>query len=119
LLLGSIFSSIQAETPGFLAGKPTGAIVIAGSTASNESSQITGANVGSNNATKRSLYTLDDHVFYSHSQHQIQAGAWLQALQSNDNPAQNQFGTFGTFCLCCRSRLGAILFLVLFLGMCH
>ena len=92
--LGSIPSSIQAETPGFLAGKPTGAIVIAGSTASNGSSQITGAgaNVGSNNATTRNLYTLDDHVFYSHSRHQIQAGIWLQALQSNDNLAQNQFG---------------------------
>ena len=92
--LGSIPSSIQAETPGFLAGKPTGAIVIAGSTASNGSSQITGAgaNVGSNNATARNLYTLDDHVFYSHSHHQIQAGVWLQALQSNDNLAQNQYG---------------------------
>jgi hypothetical protein len=92
--LGDIPSSIQAETPGFLAGKPTGAIVIAGSTASNGSSQITGAgaNVGSNNATSRNLYTLDDHVFYSHSHHQFEAGIWLQALQSNDNLAQNQYG---------------------------
>jgi hypothetical protein len=92
--LGSIPSSIQAETPGFLAGKPTGAIVIAGSTASNGSSQITGAgaNVGSNNATARNLYTLDDHVFYSHSHHQFQAGVWLHALQSNDDLAQNQYG---------------------------
>ena len=92
--LGSIPASIQADTPGFLAGKPTGAIVIAGSTASNGSSQITGAgaNVGSNNATTRNLYTLDDHVFYSHSHHQIQAGVWLQMLQSNDNLAQNQYG---------------------------
>jgi hypothetical protein len=92
--LGSIPSSIQADTPGFLAGKPTGAIVIAGSTASNGSSQITGAgaNVGSNNATARNLYTLDDHVFYSRSRHQIEAGVWLQSLQSNDNLAQNQYG---------------------------
>jgi hypothetical protein len=92
--LGSIPSSIQADTPGFLAGKPTGAIVIAGSTASNGSSQITGAgaNVGSNNATARNLYTFDDHVFYSRSHHQIEAGVWLQSLQSNDNLAQNQYG---------------------------
>jgi hypothetical protein len=92
--LGSIPDSIQAETPGFIAGKPTGAIVIAGSTASNGSSQITGAgaNVGSNNATSRNLYTLDDHVFYSRGHHQLEAGVWLQHLQSNDNLAQNQYG---------------------------
>jgi hypothetical protein len=92
--LGNIPSSIQADTPGFLAGKPTGAVVIAGSTASNGSSQITGAgaNVGSNNATTRNLYTVDDHVFYSRSRHQIEAGVWLQSLQSNDNLAQNQYG---------------------------
>ena len=92
--LGSIPASIQVNTPGFIAGKPTGAIVIAGSTASNGSSQITGAgaNVGSNNATSRNLYTLDDHVFYSRSHHQIEAGVWLQSLRSNDNLAQNQYG---------------------------
>ncbi|MBB5343451.1 TonB-dependent receptor [Tunturibacter empetritectus] len=92
--LGNIPSSIQTDTPGFLAGKPTGAIVIAGSTASNGSSQITGAgaNVGSNNATARNLYTFDDHVFYSRSRHQIEVGLWLQSLQSNDNLAQNQYG---------------------------
>jgi hypothetical protein len=92
--LGSIPADIQANTPGFIAGKPTGAIVIAGSTASNGSSQITGAgvNVGSNNAMTRNLYTLDDHVFYSSGHHQVEAGAWLQHLQSNDNLAQNQYG---------------------------
>jgi hypothetical protein len=92
--IGSIPSSIQENTPGFLGGKPTGAIVIAGSTASNGSSQITGAgaNVGSNNATARNLYSLDDHVFYSRSHHQLEAGGWLQSVQSNDDLAQNQFG---------------------------
>jgi hypothetical protein len=94
LFLGSVPPSIQADTPGFIAGKPTGAIVIAGSTASNGSSQITGAgvNVGSNNATTRNLYTVDDHVFYSLGHHQVEAGVWLQQLQSNDNLAQNQYG---------------------------
>jgi Carboxypeptidase regulatory-like domain len=92
--LGSIPADIQANTAGFIADKPTGAIVIAGSTASNGSSQITGAgaNVGSNNATTRNLYTLDDHVFYSRGHHQIEGGVWLQHLQSNDNLAQNQYG---------------------------
>jgi hypothetical protein len=92
--LGSVPADVQADVPGFIAGKPTGAIVIAGSTASNGSSQITGAgaNVGSNNATTRNLYTLDDHIFYSRGQHQIEAGGWVQQVQSNDNLAQNQFG---------------------------
>jgi hypothetical protein len=94
LFLGSVPASVQANTPGFIPGKPTGAIVIAGSTASNGSSQITGAgaNVGANNATARNLYTFDDHIFYARSHHQIEAGVWLQQLQSNDNLAQNQFG---------------------------
>jgi hypothetical protein len=92
--LGSVPATVQAETPGFIPGKPTGAIVIAGSTASNGSSQITGAggNVGSNNAIARNLYTIDDHIFYSRSKHQIEAGGWLQGLRSNDNLAQNQYG---------------------------
>ena len=83
-----------ANVPGWVAGKPVGAIVIAGSTASNGSSQITGAgaNVGSNNATTRNLFTFDDHIFWTHGRHQIEAGGWLQRLQSNDNLAQNQFG---------------------------
>jgi Carboxypeptidase regulatory-like domain len=86
--------STPTDTPGFVPDKPVGAIVIAGSTASNGSSQITGAgaNVGSNNATSRNLYTFDDHIFYSRGRHQIEAGGWLQWLQSNDNLAQNQYG---------------------------
>ncbi len=86
--------STTVAAPGFVLGKPVGAIVIAGSTASNGSSQITqaGANVGSNNATTRNLYTLDDHIFYTRGKHQLEVGGWLQWLQSNDNLAQNQFG---------------------------
>ncbi|WP_263365068.1 TonB-dependent receptor [Edaphobacter bradus] len=88
--LGSTPVSVQ----GWVAGKPIGAIVIAGSTASNGSSQITGAggNVGSNNATTRNLFTFDDHIFWTKGRHQIEAGGWIQRLQSNDNLAQNQFG---------------------------
>ena len=92
--VGSVPADVQAHTPSFVAGKPTGAIVIAGSTASNGSSQITGAgaNVGSNNAVSRTLYTIDDHIFYTRGKHQIEAGVWLQRLQSADNLAQNQYG---------------------------
>jgi hypothetical protein len=84
----------SATVPGWVAGKPVGAIVIAGSTASNGSSQITGAgaNVGSNNATTRNLFTFDDHIYYTRGRHQIEAGGWIQRLQSNDNLAQNQYG---------------------------
>lgn len=91
--LGSVPSQLAA-TPGFIPGKPVGAIVIAGSTASNGSSQITGAgaNVGSNNAVARNLLTFDDHIFYSRGRHQFEVGGWVQRLQSNDNLAQNQYG---------------------------
>ncbi len=87
-------SSAGSTAPGFVVGKPVGAIVIAGSTASNGSSQITGAgaNVGSNNATTRNLLTFDDHIFYEQGRQQLEAGGWIQRLQSNDNLAQNQFG---------------------------
>ncbi|MBS1799584.1 MAG: carboxypeptidase regulatory-like domain-containing protein [Acidobacteria bacterium] len=92
--LGSSSPLNGAAVPGWVAGKPVGAIVIAGSTASNGSSQITGAgaNVGSNNSTTRNLFTFDDHIFWTRGRHQVEAGGWVQRLQSNDNLAQNQFG---------------------------
>ena len=92
--LGSLPADIQSVTSTFVPGKHTGAVVIAGSTASNGSSQITaaGANVGSNNAITRNLFTFDDHVFWTIGHHQLEIGAWLQRLQSNDNLAQNQYG---------------------------
>jgi len=92
--LGSVPAAIQAVTPTFLAGKPTGAVVVAGSTASNGASTITtaGVNVGSNNATTRNLFTFDDHIFYSRGKQQIEAGGWLQFVESNDNLAQDQYG---------------------------
>jgi hypothetical protein len=92
--LGSIPSDIQAVTPTFLTGKPTGAVVISGSTASNGASTITtaGVNVGSNNGTTRNLFTFDDHIYYSRGRQQIEAGGWLQLLESNDNLAQDQDG---------------------------
>ena len=86
--------SATVDVPGFVSGRPVGAIVISGSTASNGASQITGAggNVGSNNAVARNLFTFDDHVYWTFGRHQIEIGGWLQRLQSNDNLAQNQDG---------------------------
>jgi hypothetical protein len=83
-----------ADIAGWVAGRPIGAIVIAGSTASNGSSQVTGAggNVGSNNSTTRNLFTFDDHIYYTRGRHLVEAGGWVQRLQSNDNLAQNQWG---------------------------
>jgi hypothetical protein len=82
------------SVPGWVAGKPVGAIVIAGSTASNGASQVTlaGANTGSNNQAVRNLFTVDEHIFWTHGRHQLEVGVWLQRLQSNDNLAQNQYG---------------------------
>ncbi len=92
--MGSVPSDIAAASGTFVPGKPVGAVVIAGSTASNGSSQITGAgaNVGSNNAIARNLFTFDDHVYITLGNHTLEAGGWLQRLQSNDNLAQNQYG---------------------------
>ncbi len=87
-------SIVDGGVAGWVDGAPVGAIVISGSTASNGASQITlaGANTGSNNQTARNLFTLDDHIYWTHGRHQIEAGFWLQRLQSNDFLAQNQYG---------------------------
>jgi len=87
-------SIVSGSVPGWNANGPVGAIVISGSTASNGASQITqaGANTGSNNSTVRNLFTVDDHIYWTHGRHQIEAGLWLQRLQSNDFLAQNQYG---------------------------
>ncbi len=86
--------STPGDVPGFMAGKPVGAIVVAGSTASNGPSQITGAgaNTGSNNTTARNLYTADDHIYYGRGRQQVELGGWVQWVQSNDNLAQSQYG---------------------------
>jgi Carboxypeptidase regulatory-like domain len=97
-------SIVGGSVPGWVSGDPVGAIVISGSTASNGASTITGAgaNTGSNNATARNLFTLDDHVYYTRGRNQLEAGGWLQRLQSNDLLAQYQdgqasFSTLATF----------------------
>ncbi len=91
---GYVPAAQQALTPSVRPGVPTYAVVISGSTASNGASSITGAgaNVGSNNAITRNLFTFDDHAYYTIGKHTIQGGVWLQRLQSNDNLAQDQYG---------------------------
>jgi hypothetical protein len=91
---GYVPAAEQALTPSVRPGVPTYAVVISGSTASNGASSITtaGANVGSNNGIVRNLFTFDDHAYYTFGKHTIQAGVWLQRLQSNDNLAQDQYG---------------------------
>ena len=91
---GYVPAAEQALAPSVRDGVPTYAVVIAGSTASNGASSITtaGANVGSNNAITRNLYTFDDHAYYTIGRHTLQGGVWVQRLQSNDNLAQDQYG---------------------------
>jgi len=93
---GAYYFTGQApeSVAGWITGKPVGAVVISGSTASNGASQVTlaGANTGSNNQAVRNLFTVDEHVFWTHGRHQVEFGVWLQQLQSNDNLAQNQYG---------------------------
>ena len=90
----------QPNLPGWVAGSPIGAVVIGGGTALNGASQISpaGTNAGSNLSAVRNLFTYDDHVAFTHGIHQIEAGAWFQRIQANDNLAQYQYGqaSFGS-----------------------
>jgi hypothetical protein len=80
--------------PGWVSGNPIGTLIVSGSTASNGASQISqaGTNVGSNNKDTRNLYTLDDHLYWSHGKNQVELGAWVQRVQSNSMLAQYQYG---------------------------
>ncbi|MBZ5592994.1 MAG: carboxypeptidase-like regulatory domain-containing protein [Acidobacteriia bacterium] len=86
--------------PGWVSGSPIGAVVIGGGTALNGASQISlaGTNAGSNLSAVRNLFTYDDHVAFTHGIHQIEAGAWFERVQANDNLAQYQYGqaSFGS-----------------------
>jgi hypothetical protein len=82
------------SVPGFLLGRPVGAVVVGGSTASNPQAQLglAGSNNGSNLRIARNLYTLEDRVSLSRGRHQIDFGIWLQRFQSNETIALSQFG---------------------------
>ena len=90
----SNFALNNAGVAGWVQGRPVGAVVISGSTASNGISQLTqaGNNVGANTWAARNLFTYDDHIFWTRGKHQLEAGAWGQDIESNDFLAQNQYG---------------------------
>ena len=83
-----------ASVPGFLGGKPVGAVVIGGSAAANPAAQVSlaGSNVGSDLHIARNLYTIQDDFVLTRGRHNFSAGVWLQPLQSNENLALTQFG---------------------------
>ena len=82
------------DLPGFIAGKPIGAVVIGGGGSPNAATQISlaGSNIGSNLFINRNLYTYEDRVAIHAGLHQITAGAWFQQVQSNDRLALSQYG---------------------------
>ena len=86
--------SPAADLPGFLTGRPIGAIVVGGSAASNPTAQLSlaGSNNGSNLDIARNLFTYEDRVSLAKGRHQFNAGAWFQRLRSNENLALSQFG---------------------------
>ena len=85
---------VAGDVPGWIGSNPVGALVIGGGTASNSATQVTqaGANVASNTTAVRNLFTYQDQVDITLGIHHIQAGAWVQRIQSNDNFAQAQYG---------------------------
>lgn len=82
------------QVPGFLTGRPVGAVVVGGSAASNPQAQIglAGSNNGSNLTVARNLLTLEDRVTLTRGRHQLTLGAWFQPFESNETLALSQFG---------------------------
>lgn len=83
-----------ANIPGFLVGRPVGAVVVGGSAASNPQAAIglAGSNNGSNLRIARNLFTFEDRVAMTRGRHQLMFGAWFQPFQSNETIALSQFG---------------------------
>jgi hypothetical protein len=83
-----------ATVPGFLLGRPVGAVVVGGSAASNPQAQIglAGSNNGSNLSVARNLFTIEDRMTLTRGQHQLTLGSWLQPFQSNETLALSQYG---------------------------
>ena len=83
-----------ATVPGFLVGRPVGAVVVGGSAASNPQAQIglAGSNNGSNLRIARNLYTFEDRVTLIRGREQFTFGTWLQPFESNETIALSQYG---------------------------
>jgi hypothetical protein len=86
--------SPAAGVPGFVAGKPVGAVVVGGSQASNPQAQLglAGSNNGSNLRIARNLFTYTDQVSVARGRNQWTFGAWFQRFQSNEMLALSQYG---------------------------
>ena len=86
--------TLAATVPGFLIGRPVGAVVVGGSAASNTQAQLglAGSNNGSNLSIARNLFTYEDHATLTRGRHQLEFGAWFQQFQSNETMALSQFG---------------------------
>jgi hypothetical protein len=81
-----------AGVPGFLLGRPVGAVVVGGSAASNPQASLglAGSNNGSNLLIARNLFTYEDRVTLTRGRHQLSFGVWLQRFQSNETIAFSQ-----------------------------
>ena len=82
------------SVPGFLLGKPVGAVVVGGSAASNPAATLglAGSNNGSNLSIARNLYTFEDRLSWTRGRHQWNFGGWFQKFQSNETIALSQYG---------------------------
>jgi hypothetical protein len=82
------------QLPGFIQGRPIGAVTVGGSTAANANSQVTlaGTNATSNLKAVRNLFTGTDQVTFTRGKQGINSGVWFQGVQVNDQLAQNQYG---------------------------
>ncbi|QNI30533.1 carboxypeptidase regulatory-like domain-containing protein [Alloacidobacterium dinghuense] len=82
------------NVPGFISGRPVGAVVVGGSAASNPQAQVglAGSNNGSSLPLARNLYTYEDRVTWSHGRNQWSFGAWFQNFQSNEILNLSQYG---------------------------
>jgi hypothetical protein len=83
-----------ADLPGFVEGKPIGAVVVGGSSAANPAAQLSlaGSNIGSNLHLARNLFTFEDSVTWTRGRHQFSFGAWFQRVQANEDLALSQYG---------------------------
>ncbi|HEX4005577.1 MAG TPA: carboxypeptidase-like regulatory domain-containing protein [Acidobacteriaceae bacterium] len=87
-------SQPPVDLPGFVVGRQFGTMIIAGSTSASGASQLTqaGSSAGTGNTSSRNLFTLDDHTYWSRGSNQLEAGLWMQIIESNDDYAQNRLG---------------------------
>lgn len=83
-----------ASVPGFLLGRPVGAVVVGGSAASNPQAQVglAGSNNGSDLRIARNLFTYEDRLTWTRGRHQLNFGGWFQRFQSNETIALSQYG---------------------------